>query len=169
MLENLKVVERYEGRETADEKAAESVSHEQAGPLIAQAAFTVHKALGPGMDMRVYKECLAAEFAAQKIPFEIDVAFPVHYRNKTVDSAFTVDFLIGGHTLINVIGDAPSSVDKSKIRTFLKLSGKREAFFLNFNVTDMREGIMRAVFKKGQVPTGQKQFAKTNVTAANAE
>lgn len=143
-LGNLKVVEQ-------PKPTAEELAEGEAGAKIAEAAYYVHTALGPGLDESVYKECFAEELKHLGVPFERDVVFPLTFRDRTIEQAFHADFVVGGSTIVFIIAEEKTDLHNMQIRSLLKLSGKQEAFIVNFRVPDMRGGMTRAVVTKGNV------------------
>ena len=120
------------------------------GPKIAEAAFYVYSMLGPGLDESVYRECFRIELEHQGIPYARDVAFPMEFRGKRIETTFKADFVIGSHALIFIVAEDKSDLHRLQIRSLLKLSGKSEAYILNFRVDDMRHGVMRASVQKNK-------------------
>ncbi len=143
-LGNLKVVEQ-------SKPTVEELAKGEAGPKIAEAAFHVHKELGPGLDESIYRDCFFEELQYQGVPVVRDVMFPIEFRGKTIEQAFHADFIVGDKAVVFVIAEEKTELHKMQIRSLLKLSGKEEAFIVNFRVPDMRKGIIRAVVQKGNV------------------
>ena len=52
---------------------------------VVDAAFQVHKALGPGLLESVYETCLCHELKQRHIPFSPQVALPISYNGLTLD------------------------------------------------------------------------------------
>jgi GxxExxY protein len=74
--------------ETADQ---ETVAHE-----IVDAAYSVHRVLGPGLLESVYEECLAHELRTRNLQVERQLLVPVEYRGLVISSGFRLDLLVGG-------------------------------------------------------------------------
>ncbi|GEM_PF-324381 len=154
-LGNLKIVQQ-------DKPTKEELEKGEAGPLIAQAAFYVYGALGPGLDESIYKECFYEELKHQNIPFERDVLFPMEYRGRRIEQAFHADFVVGGRAIVFVIAEDKSDLHNFQIRSLLKLSGMQEAFIVNFRVDDMRKGITRAIVQTGNILAEMKKQESVN-------
>jgi GxxExxY protein len=54
---------------------------------VVDAAFQVHKALGPGLLESVYEACLCHELKQRNIPFKSQVALPILYNGLTLETA----------------------------------------------------------------------------------
>lgn len=144
LLGNLKIVEQLR-------PSKKDLKNDQFGPKIAKAAYYIHEQLGPGLEEAVYKECFFEELQHQNIPVRRDVIFPLQFRTKRVEQAFRADFVVGDSTIVFIIAEEKSALHNMQIRSLLKLSEKQEAFIVNFRVSDMSSGIMRAVLTKGNV------------------
>ena len=51
------------------------------------AAINVHKELGPGYPEKIYQRALAKEFGRQRIPYEREREFKIHYLDEEVGCA----------------------------------------------------------------------------------
>jgi GxxExxY protein len=113
---------------------------------IVDAAFMVHKALGPGLLESVYEACLAHELKKGGFRVERQVALPVVYDGERVDAGLRLDLVIENSVIVEL-----KAVEKlmplfdAQLLTYLKLSGKRLGFLINFNVPLIKEGIKRFV------------------------
>ena len=113
---------------------------------VVDAAFRVHKALGPGLLESVYEQCLAYELRAVGLAVQTQVQLPVVYQGIRLEGAFRVDLLVEGRLVIEVkAAENPSPVHSSQLLTYLKLSGRRVGLLINFNVPVIREGLKRLV------------------------
>lgn len=151
-LGNLKMVDPRKAAKASD----------ALGQRLAHAAFDVHRAVGPGFSAAVYKQCLAAELRAAGMDVETDVAFPLTYKTITVEGAFAADIVVNGLALIVVRAEPRSDDHKDQLASFLKASGKTEAYLMNFGLKDMRQGIARAVVRPAQISFGAPDADKMN-------
>ena len=77
-------------------------------------AIEVYKGLGPGLLESTYEQCLAREFALNKINLEIQKSLPVIYKAIKLDCGYRVDFLVEKTVMLELKG-----VDKiSEIHVF---------------------------------------------------
>ena len=111
---------------------------------VVDAAFHVHKALGPGLLESVYETCLCHELKQRGIPFKSQVALPIHYNGLTLDNGLRLDMLIDDKLVVEL-----KAVEKmqllydAQLLTYLKLSGLRLGLLINFNTTLIKDGIKR--------------------------
>jgi GxxExxY protein len=113
---------------------------------IVDAAFKIHQALGPGLLESVYEACLAHELGKRQIPVQRQVPIPVIYDGLRLETGFRVDLLVSDLVIVEVKSvERDASVHLAQIMTYLRLSGRRLGFLINFNVPMIRTGIRRIV------------------------
>lgn len=113
---------------------------------VIDAAFRIHKALGPGLLESVYETCLCHELKHSGIPFKPQVALPIHYNGLTLDNGLRLDLLVDDKLIVEL-----KAVEKmhplydAQLLTYLKLSGLRLGLLINFNTVLVKDGIKRIV------------------------
>jgi GxxExxY protein len=109
-------------------------------------AFKVHRTLGPGLLESTYEHCLAEELGLNGIRFKRQVGLPVTYNNKTLEAGYRIDLIIEDEVIIELKSvDAIAPIHKAQLLTYLKLSGKHLGLLINFNVSNLQEGIIRMI------------------------
>ena len=107
--------------------------NEIAGQVV-DAAFKIHKTLGPGLLESVYEEILAFELRKRELKLERQVAVPVVYESVRLEIGFRIDLLVEDKLIIEVKSvEKILDVHKSQLLTYLKLTGKRLGLLINFN------------------------------------
>jgi GxxExxY protein len=110
------------------------------------AAFKVHTALGPGLLESVYEMALAHELNKMGYMVRSQVALPVIYDGIKLEMGFRLDLLINDLVIIEVKSvDALADVHQKQLLTYLKLSGKKLGLLINFNVSSLKDSIVRIV------------------------
>jgi GxxExxY protein len=110
------------------------------------AAIDVHRQLGPGLLESVYEACLCRELFLRKIPFERQVALPLHYRGLSVDCGYRLDLIVGDLVVVEVKSvSRVLPVHRAQALTYLKLLGLNLGLIINFNVEMLRLGVHRIV------------------------
>lgn len=110
------------------------------------AAFKVHRELGPGLLESVYEVCLCHELKKQGVPFEKQVSLPVVYDGTRLDAGLRLDLLVANLVVVEL-----KAVEKliplydAQLLTYLKLSGKRLGLLINFNAAVLKDGFKRLV------------------------
>ncbi|HTK28375.1 MAG TPA: GxxExxY protein [Vicinamibacterales bacterium] len=105
----------------------------------------VHRALGPGLHESAYNQAVAWELLSSGIRFERERPFEVLYRDHVV-ALHRLDFLIEDQIVLEL--KAVERIDRVHIGqalTYLRVSKRRVALVINFNVAMLRHGIRRLV------------------------
>ena len=118
----------------------------QIGRVVMDAAFAVHRELGPGLLESVYEHCLAGDLVRAGLSVERQVAIPVHYRDERLDVGFRLDLLVERQVVVEVKSiDALASIHTAQILTYLRFSQVRLGYLINFNTTRLKDGFRRLV------------------------
>jgi GxxExxY protein len=98
------------------------------------ALYTVHKTLGPGLLESVYEAAMIYELKELGLTVQSQVGIPVNYNGVMLEIGFRADIIIE-HTVILEIKSIETlhDVHKKQLLTYLKLSGKKLGFLINFN------------------------------------
>jgi GxxExxY protein len=119
---------------------------ENVATQVVDAAFSVHSNLGPGLLESVYEECLAFEFSERELKYDRQLVVPIRYREHEIDSGLRLDFLIQDCVVVEVKAvECLVPVHTAQLLTYLKLSGHRLGFLINFNSTLIKNGIHRYI------------------------
>jgi GxxExxY protein len=116
------------------------------GKEIVDAAYKVHKALGPGLLEKVYEICFCHELAKKGIEFERQVDLPIEYDGLVFDEGLRVDVFVEESVICELKSvDEINPVWKAQLLSHLKLKDKRLGYLINFNVVNIGKGINRFV------------------------
>ncbi len=119
---------------------------EAVGKKVLDSAFAVHTALGPGLLESVYEACTAHEARQRGLHVETQVALPVEYSGVRVDSGLRLDFWADKLVIVEFKSvDAMLPLFEAQLLTYLKLTGSRLGYLINFNVKHLKDGIKRMV------------------------
>lgn len=119
---------------------------EQLATRLVDAALTVHRALGPGLLESVYQKCLTHEMHLRNIAVRCEVALPIAYGDVRIDAGYRIDMLIGESIVVeNKTVEALTPIHEAQLLTYLRLSGHRLGFLINWNVPLIKHGIKRMV------------------------
>lgn len=133
----------HEGHE-GTEPVPESV--ERIGREVVDAALTVHRALGPGLLESVYETCLFEELRRRGLAIERQVSVPVVYGDIRMEAGFRLDLLVEESVVIEIKAiDALASIHMAQVLTYLRFSGHRLGFLINFNTALLKNGLRRLV------------------------
>ena len=110
------------------------------------AAIEVHKHLGPGLLESAYEECLCHELELRDTSYERQKALPLIYKGKKLDCGYRLDVVADNQLIVELKSvEKIEAIHKAQLLTYLKLSDIRLGLILNFNVTMMKDGIVRMV------------------------
>lgn len=114
---------------------------------VLDAAFAVHNELGPGLLESSYQACLMYELQKRGFSVEAQVPVPLIYNGQQlVDVGYRIDILVENELVIEIKSvEAIAPVHRAQLVSYLKLSGRRLGLLLNFNVEQLRDGIVRRV------------------------
>lgn len=116
------------------------------GTAVMEAAFTVHRTVGPGLLESVYETCLAEELKVAGFRVERQVGVPVVYRDLRLDAGYRLDLLVERAVIVEVKAiDALASIHTAQILTYLKFSRIRLGYLINFNSVRLKDGFRRLI------------------------
>lgn len=109
-------------------------------------AYKVHKALGPGLLESTYEACLVHDLIKEGLKVEQQKVLPVYFDGLMLDTGYRVDLFVEGCVMVELKSVAAiEAIHKAQVLTYLKLSNTPLGLLLNFNVMDMKKGIIRLV------------------------
>ena len=112
------------------------------------AAIEVHRLLGPGLLESTYEECLSEELLLRKIPFKRQIGLPVVYKTKKLDIGYRIDLLVNDEVVVELkTVESILPIHEAQTLTYMKLGRWKVGLILNFNVTILKNGIKRLVYK----------------------
>jgi GxxExxY protein len=119
---------------------------EQVGSAIVGAAIAVHRALGPGLLESAYEVCLAHELERRGNSVLRQMPLPVVYEAVKLEAGYRVDLMVDGAVVVEIKSvDALAPVHEAQMLTYLRLSGRRLGFLINFNVVLLKQGLRRMI------------------------
>jgi len=105
-------------------------------------AIEVHRELGPGLLESTYQLCLARELKINEIAFNLEHSLPVEYKGLKLNCGYRIDMLVENEIILELKAvESLKGIHEAQLLTYLKLSGIKQGFLLNFNVSMMKEGI----------------------------
>lgn len=123
----------------------ERVDEELATDVVG-AAFNVHATLGPGLLEGAYEHCLTLELQERGHNVQKQVMLPVVYRGKQLDAGYRLDLLVCNRLIIEIKSARELlPIHHAQLLTYLRLSGCRIGFLINFNSILFKNGIKRLV------------------------
>ena len=113
---------------------------------IVDAAYNVHKNLGPGLLEKIYEVCFCHELNKRDLKFERQVDIPIKYDNLTFNEGLRLDVLVESLIVCELKAvDEMNPIWEAQILSHLKLLDKHIGFLINFNVPIIKKGIKRFI------------------------
>ena len=123
-----------------------SDQEEKIASAIVEAAFVVHKTLGPGLLEKIYEACLSHELVKRGFQTERQIVIPVTYDGLTFDEGLRLDLLVENLVICELKAvETMNPVWQAQLLSYLKLTGKRLGFLINFDVPVIKDGIKRFI------------------------
>ena len=136
----------HEDHEDHEESRAIPADLEIIGRQVVDAGVKVHRVLGPGLLESAYEHCLAHELHGRGLAVRRQVSLPIDFDGLRLDAGYRLDLVVSDAVIVEVKAvDALSRLHEAQILTYLKLSGLRLAYLMNFNSVQLRHGLRRFV------------------------
>ena len=123
-----------------------SDSEERIATIIVNAAYAVHKTVGPGLLENIYEVCFCHELTKQGLSVKRQVTLPITYDDIRFDEGLRIDVLVEDLVIceLKAVLDM-NPIFMAQLISYLKLGRKRLGFLINFNVPTIKQGIKRVV------------------------
>ncbi|MCC5828819.1 MAG: GxxExxY protein [Phycisphaeraceae bacterium] len=116
------------------------------GVTVVDCAVNLHKALGPGLLESVYEPLLANQLERAGLSVQRQVAVPIQFDGMSFDEGFRADLIVNQLVIIELKSvEKVHPVHKKQLLTYLKLTGLKLGFLLNFGDELMKNGITRII------------------------
>ena len=122
------------------------MTENEIGKIIVDSALAVHRALGPGLLETVYEITLAHELKKRGLLIRRQVPVRIEYDGIQFDEGFRADLIVNDLVIIELKSvESVHRVHKKQLLTYLRLSGKRLGYLINFGEELIKDGISRIV------------------------
>ncbi|MEW5817984.1 MAG: GxxExxY protein [Spirochaetota bacterium] len=116
------------------------------GTIIVDCAIAVHRELGPGLLETVYEIVLARELQDRGLKVERQVPVAIQYKNIKFDEGFCADIIVNDKVILELKSvEKVTAAHKKQVQTYLRLTGCKLGYLLNFGEALMKAGITRCV------------------------
>lgn len=124
----------------------QEMTENEIGTFVIDAAIAVHRELGPGLFEPVYEVALAHELSERGLKGERQVPISISYREIKFDEGVKADLVVESKVILELKSvESVGKVHKKQLLTYLKLSGLKLGYLLNFGEALMKDGITRIV------------------------
>ena len=122
------------------------MNEDEIGSIVVDTAVNLHKNLGPRLLESVYEVILAKLLSKKGLSVQRQVAISIEYEEEHFDEGFRVDLFINAKVIIELKSvERITDAHKKQLLTYLKLTGTKLGFILNFGTDLMKNGIVRTV------------------------
>jgi GxxExxY protein len=114
--------------------------------IAVNAAFDVHRELGPGLLESAYEAAFACELELRNVRHQRQVPVPVHYKGKLIELGFRADVLLEGRLLVELKAvERVLPVHTAQVITYLKVTNLPLGLLINFNEVLIKDGLHRVL------------------------
>ena len=120
------------------------MTENEIGKIVVNCAVRLHMELGPGLFETVYEVLLAHELQEAKLRVTRQVPIPIEFHGIRFDEGFRADIIIEEKVLLELKSvENVSKAHKKQVLTYLRLTGMKLGYLLNFGEGLMKDGISR--------------------------
>jgi GxxExxY protein len=110
------------------------------------AIYEIYNELGAGLLESVYVAALEYELQRQGLAVKREVPLPVVYKEVKLELGFRLDLLVEEKVIVEIKSvEKLAAVHHKQVLTYLKLTKLKLGILVNFNVSNIKEGIFRKV------------------------
>ncbi len=122
------------------------MTENEIGKVVVDAAITLHKELGSGLLETVYEVILARELERRGLKVQRQVKIPIEFDGIKFEEGFRSDIIVENKVMLELKSvECVTKAHKKQLLTYLRLTGMKLGFLLNFGEALMRDGITRIV------------------------
>ena len=122
------------------------MTENEVAKAIVDAAYHVHKTLGPGLLESAYEAALRYELSQRGLAFACQRPVPLIYNGVHLDMGFRLDLIVEEKVIVEIKSvEQLHPVHGKQLLTYLRLAEKRLGLLINFNTTLIKDGISRIV------------------------
>ncbi len=116
------------------------------GTAIVDFAFQLHQDLGPGLLETVYEVTFARKLEKRGLIVQRQVPIRIVYEGLEFEEGFRADLIINGKVIVELKSvEMIHPVHKKQLLTYLRLTGMKLGYVLNFGSPLMKDGITRII------------------------
>ena len=122
------------------------MTENEIGKSIVHSAIKVHRELGPGLLESVYEIAMAHQLRQIGLSVMRQAPVAIKYQGHRFDEGFRADLIVENKVIVELkCVDKLNNAHKKQLLTYLRLTGMKLGFLLNFSEVLMKHGITRTV------------------------
>jgi GxxExxY protein len=112
------------------------------GTIIVDCAVHLHMALGPGLLETVYEVLLSHKLLKAGLEVKRQVPIAIDFDGIRFDEGFRADLIVDNKVIVELKSvESVNKAHKKQVLTYLKLTGIKLGYLLNFGEAVMKDGI----------------------------
>ena len=116
------------------------------GTILLDEAMMIHRELGPGLLESVYEKILYSALRDRGVQVGRQVPIAVRFRDLCFDEGFRADLILENRVLVEIKSvESLHAAHKKQLLTYLKLTGLKLGYLINFGEALLKNGIVRTV------------------------
>ena len=122
------------------------MTENEIGTVVVESAIAVHRELGPGLLETVYEVILARELQDRGLKVQRQVPIAIEYKGIRFDEGFRADIIVEDRVILELKSvEHVTPAHKKQVQSYLRLTGCKLGYLLNFGEALMKDGITRCV------------------------
>lgn len=122
------------------------MTENEIGRIIVDCAVRLHMALGPGLLESVYEVLLTHLIQEARLKVRRQVPIPIEFQGIRFDEGFRADLVVEDKVIIELKSvERIIKAHEKQVLTYLKLTGMKLGYLLNFGEAVMKDGIHRII------------------------
>ena len=122
------------------------MTENEIGTSIVEIAIQIHRELGPGLLESVYEIAMARQLEQRGFSVARQAPIAIEYQGHRFDEGFRADLIVENKVIVELkCVDKLNNAHKKQLLTYLRLTGVRLGYLMNFSEDLMRKGITRTV------------------------
>ena len=122
------------------------MTENEIGKIIVDSTIAIHKELGPGLLETVYEIILAYELKKRGLSVERQVPVQIEYQGIKFEEGFRADIIVEKKVILEIKSiETVNKAHKKQILTYLKVTGCKLGYLLNFGEALMKDGVSRII------------------------
>ena len=121
-----------------------AMTENEIGTMVVDSSIQLHRETGPGLLESVYETLLTYELEARGLSVQRQVPISMLYKGIRFDEGFRADIIVENKVILELKSvENTSKLHKKQVLTYLKPSGLKLGYLLNFGEERMVDGISR--------------------------
>ncbi|MBP7051937.1 MAG: GxxExxY protein [Phycisphaerae bacterium] len=122
------------------------MTENEIGTIVIEESISLHRELGPGLLEFVYEVCLADALERRGLTVQRQMPVAIEYRGIRFEEGFRADMVLDGKVILELKSvEKTTKAHEKQVHTYLRLTGLKLGYLLNFGEALMKNGIERIV------------------------